>query len=121
MVDNLDFLEGKKLFTAQTNPGVSFGGALLHYTLDGTLYLPQNSSVPQWEGELASLSKDMFLCTLPDDAWKDKAGSIRNNHRFPLWLVGEDCYYELSLVISGMPVMSLTTERAEEQIGRAHV
>ncbi|MCI8528271.1 MAG: hypothetical protein HFH82_03825 [Lachnospiraceae bacterium] len=115
VIDSLDFLEGKKQLTAQTNPGVYFGGALLPYTLDGTLYLSQDYSVSQWEGELTSGSKDMFLCTLPDDAWNDKAGSIRNNHRFPLWLVGEDCYYELSLAISGMPVMSLSTERAEEQ------
>ena len=115
VVENLDFLKDRQQQTSEQNPGVYFGRVLLPYTLDGTLYLSQNFEVEQWEGELTTGSRDMFLCTLADDAWENKADSIRDGHRFTLWLVGEDWYYELSLVICGMPVMSLTTQRAEEQ------
>ncbi len=115
VVENLDFLQGRQQQNSEQNPGIYFGGALLPYTFDGTLYLSQNFEVEHWEGELTTGSRDTFLCTLADEAWEDKAGSVRDGHRFTLWLVGEDWYYELSLVICGMPVMSLTTGRAEEQ------
>ncbi len=115
VVESLDFLGDRQRRTSEQNPGIYFGGALLPYTADGTLYLSQNCAVEQWEGELTTASRDLFLCTVPDDAWEDKAGSIQDDHRFALWLVGEDCYYELSLAVCGMPVMNLTTERAEEQ------
>ncbi len=115
VVENTDFLEGRQRLTGGRNPGVYFGGVLLPCTLDGTLYLYQNFEAEQWEGELTTGSRDVFLCTPSDDAWEDKADSIREGHRFTLWLVGEDWYYEFSLVVCGMPVMSITTERAEEQ------
>lgn len=115
IVENLDFLEGKERWTSAQNPGVYFGQALLPYDADGTLYLSQNFEVEEWVGELVTDSRDTFLCTLPDDAWSDKAASIRDNHVFHLWMVGEEGYYELNLVVSGMPVMSITTEREEQQ------
>ncbi len=115
IVENLDFLEGKEKWTSAQNPGVYFGQALLPYDADGTLYLSQNFEVEEWVGELVTDSRDTFLCTLPDDAWSDKAASIRDNHVFHLWMVGEEGYYELNLVVSGMPVMSITTEREEQQ------
>lgn len=115
IVENLDFLEGKEKLTSGQNPGVYFGHALLPYGADGTLYLSQNFEVEEWVGELVTGSRDTFLCTLPDAAWSDKAASIRDNHVFTLWLVGEESYYELKLVVSGMPVMTITTEREEQQ------
>lgn len=115
VVDNLDFLEGKEKLTSKQNPGVVLGGALLPYTTDGTLYLAQDFAKTDWEGDLLTNSTETFLCTLPDEAWKDKATSIREGYVFPIWLVGEEFYYELDLVVSGMPVMSIRTERSEEQ------
>ena len=115
IVENLDFLEGKSKRISKENPGVYFGEALLPYTENGTIYLAQDFAVEEWIGELTTNSRDMFLCTLPDDAWSDKAGSIRDNHIFKLWLVGEKSYYELSMIVCGMPVMTISTEREEEQ------
>lgn len=115
IVENLDFLEGKEKRTAKQNPGVCMGGAYLPYTSDGTLYLSQDYTKSEWEGSLLSDSKDTFLCTLPDEAWEDKAAGIAQGHIFPIWLVGEDYYYELNMVISGMPVMNITTEYSVKQ------
>lgn len=115
IVDDLDFLDGKKELSSDCNPGVYFEQTLMPYSSDGTLYLSQNYQVEEWIGEITTGSRDTFLCTLPDDAWADKAGSIRNNHVFKLWMVGEDSYYELNLVVSGMPIMTITTEREEPQ------
>lgn len=115
IVENLDFLDGKKKMTSEDNPGVYFGQALMPYDSDGTLYLSQDFEVEDWVGEIVTGSRDTFLCTLPDDAWEDKADSIRNNHVFKLWMVGEDGYYELDLIVCGMPVMTISTEREEPQ------
>ena len=115
IVDDLDFLNEKKKLTSDCNPGVYFEQTLMPYSSDGTLYLSQNYQMEEWVGEIVTGSRDAFLCTLPDDAWADKADSIRSNHVFKLWMVGEDSYYELNLVVSGMPIMNITTEREEPQ------
>ncbi len=115
VVENLDFLEGKEKREAKQNPGVCFCEALLPYTSDGTLYLSQSPDVEEWTGELDTDSQDTFLCTLPDAGWEDKTASIRDNHSFKLWMVEEDGYYELSMKVCGMPVMTLSTQREEQQ------
>lgn len=115
VVDDLDFLDGKKKLTSDHNPGIYFGGALMPYSSDGTLYLSQDYQVEEWVGEIATDSRDTFLCTLPDSGWDDKAYSIWSGHVFKLWMVGEDSYYELDLIVSGMPLMTITTEREELQ------
>ena len=115
IVEDLDFLEGKERRSAEVNPGVCFGGALLPYAKDGTLYLSQDFAVEEWVGEITTDARDSFLCTLYDPAWEDKAGSIRDNHIFKLWMVDGESYYELSLAVCGMPVMTISTQREEEQ------
>lgn len=90
-------------------------GALLPYTKDGTVYLSQNFAAEEWVGEITADTRDKFLCTLYDPAWEDKAGSIRDNHIFKLWLVDGESYYELSMAVCGMPVMAINTGWAEEQ------
>lgn len=115
IVEDLHFLEGKKRCTTETNPGVCFGGALLPYTKDGTLYLSQDYNVAKWVGEITVETEDAFLCTLDDPAWENKAASIRDNHIFKLWMVDGENYYELSMVVCGMPVMTISTEREEKQ------
>lgn len=115
VVDNLDFLEGKEKRNARENPGVVFDGVLLPYDRNGTLYLAQDFQVEVWEGDILTDSEDTFLCTLPDEAWEEKAASISEGHVFHIWLVGEEYYYPLELVVSGMPVMSISTKYLEEQ------
>ncbi len=115
IVEDLDFLEGKRKCYATENPGVCFGGALLPYTEDGTIYLSQDFAVEEWVGEITTNARDSFLCTLYDPAWEDKAGSIRDNHIFKLWMVDGEDYYELSMAVCGMPVMTISTQREEEQ------
>ena len=115
VVDNLDFLTGKESRCAQINPGVLFQQIQLPYAADGTLYLAQDPAVTEWVGEFSTTSRNTFLCMLPDAAWQDKAACIRENHAFELYLVEDKVYYPLRLVICGMPVISITTDREEEQ------
>lgn len=115
VVENLNFLADKEQRASEGNPGVLFGQAAVPYTTDGTIYLAQDFSKEEWVGELVTDSRDSYLCMLPDPAWSDKAGSIRDNHTFRIYFVEEDAYYPLKLVICGMPVMTITTERAQEQ------
>ncbi len=115
VVDNLDFLTGKESRCAQINPGVLFQQIQLPYAADGTLYLAQDPAVTEWVGEFSTTSRNTFLCMLPDAAWQDKAACIRENHVFELYLVEDKVYYPLRLVVCGMPVISITTDREEEQ------
>ncbi|MBR1770405.1 MAG: CotH kinase family protein [Lachnospiraceae bacterium] len=115
VVEDLTCLDGKACRTAPENPGVLFGRAPAPYTADGTLYVAQDFASPEWVGELTTDSRETFLCMQADEAWQDKAASIRDNHVFDLYLVEQDAYYPLRLVICGMPVMTLRTERVEAQ------
>ena len=115
VVEDIDFLEALQPKTSEQNPGILFGQALVPYASDGTLYLAQDFNVEKWVGELVTDSRDTYLCMLWDEAWADKAGSIRSNHIFHIYLVEENSYYPLQLVICGMPVMTMSTLREEEQ------
>ena len=115
VVEDLSCLNGKEKRAATEQPGVLFGQAQVPCTADGTLYLAQDQTSDTWVGELTTDSRDTYLCMLPDTAWDDKKASVRDNHVFRLYLVGSDYYYPLRLVICGMPVMTLHTDRVEEQ------
>lgn len=116
VVSDTEFLQGKERLTAPENPGVAFEQVELPYDSAGErLYLPQNTEIHKWIGELSAARQGYFLCTKQDSYWQDKQTAIRDNHGFTLWLVGEDCYYELELVISGMPVICMNTRRIVEQ------
>lgn len=115
VVENLDFLEGLTETTSEQNPGVLFGGALMPYDSDGTLYLAQDFQQAEWIGELKTDGRGSFLCMLSDEAWQNKADAIRDGHVFHLFMVEEQQYYALNLVVCGMPVVTMKTEWEEPQ------
>lgn len=118
VVENTDFLQDKEQKSVSGNPGVCFEQVLLPYdSASATLYLPQSLETAEWTGNLSvdAQGESYFLCALQDSYWRDKQTAVKENHGFTVWMVGEDCYYEFRLVISGMPVISMSTERIEEQ------
>lgn len=115
VVEELDFLEGKQEVTARENPGIYFENTILPYSAaDNTLYLSQRTKESEWVGSF-SAKKGAFLCVQSDEYWADKETAIRDGHAFTLWMVEDNTYYKLSLVVSGMPVIDMTTERMEVQ------
>ncbi|MCM1090907.1 MAG: CotH kinase family protein [Butyrivibrio sp.] len=116
VVESLDLLQGKQELVPDANPGVCFEGTMLPYDKgSNTLYLSQDFQTPDWVGKLSVTGREVFLCTLQDEAWQNKADAIRDSHVFTIWVVEEQSYYTMSMVISGMPVMAFDTERFEEQ------
>ncbi len=111
-----DCLLGKEQKSSTVNPGIYYEGAMLPYDESGVLYLSQNRE-SGWEGMLSVQAEDggdYYLC-MPRDAYlEQKEAAIRDNHSFTLWMVGDDCYYELELIVSGMPVVSMQHSRVEE-------
>ncbi len=113
-------LEGKTELKSEENPGVLFEGVLLPYDSDTrTLYVPQSMSSEEFSGNLSVQSKapdhrDFYVCAPADGKWQDKLGAIRQNYGYRLWLVSENYYCQLRLVITGTPIMSIQTERREE-------
>lgn len=115
LVEEPVFLEGKERVRAQENPGVYFQETILPYNAqDNILYLSQSLEEERWIGKL-SPAEGASLYAACDVCWEDKEAAIKEGHAFTLWLVLEDCYYEFSLVISGLPVISIGTERMEVQ------
>ena len=115
IVENRDFLEGKLRKETTENPGVYFKSVLLPYSYrNNTLYLSQSYEQDKWIGSLSAES-GFYLCILQDDYLSHKEQAIKDGYPFTLWLVSEDSYYEFSLVVSGMPIIAISTERMEVQ------
>lgn len=117
VISDISFLQEKQRVSAKENPGVCCEGVLLPYDMQGICYLSQNLD-KEWIGELTvsdELKRDYFLCVAEDPYWEKKTEAMRSNHKFAVWLVGENDYYELQLVLSGMPVLAIEESRQEPQ------
>ncbi len=111
------FLRGKERKISESNPGVCFEGSLLPYDRQGICYLSQDLSA-DWTGSLTVAPEqrgEYFLCLREDPYLDAKQDAMKSNYVFTLYLVGESDYYELGLVICGMPVIAIDTEREEVQ------
>lgn len=110
-------LSEKQKLDSMENPGVMFEKTLLPYDRESnTLYLSQSSNSGEWVGSLSIELKDsdnraFYLCAPNEEEWSDKCNAIKNNHSYCLWIVSENYYYEMRLVITGTPVMAIQTER----------
>lgn len=114
VVDDTSFLNHLEKREMEENTQIFFENTIIPYEAStNILYVAQNNTQLEWEGELTS-GKDTFLCTRKDEYWDRKADAIKENHEFPVWLLTEDGYYELSMVVTSLPVISMTTERIEE-------
>jgi len=117
IISDISFLQEKQRVSAKENPGVCFEDVLLPYDMQEICYLSQNCN-EEWIGRLTvsdELKKDYFLCAAEDSYWEKKTEAMRSNHKFVIWLVGENDYYELQLVVSGMPVLAIEESRQELQ------
>ncbi len=115
IVEDLDFLEQKEQISAEKNPGVLFEDVLLPYDVrSNTLYLSQSADTDEWVGKLCAGENEFFLCATQDAYWNKKQEAIREGYAFEVWLVGEESYYKLNLVISGAPIISLYTNDKEK-------
>ncbi len=115
VVSDLDFLQDKEKGVPEGNPGVYFEKTLLPYSSEmNTLYLSQNPEEKDWVGAL-SAKEGAYLCIPEDSYWNEKQTAISEGHAFTIILVAEETYYELSLVVSGLPVIDILTSRMEEQ------
>lgn len=110
-VSNEEFLAGKELLPTLVNPGIAYEEVLLPYgAANNTLYLPQSRKGSEWVGMISSLLPDYEVYAGEDNYWQQKTSAIQENHLFTLWLVGDTNYYEFHLVVTGAPVINITTE-----------
>ncbi len=109
-------LQGKEKGIADTNLGVLFEGTLLPYDRDSNaLFLPQSLGRDAWSGRLTAQvrGEEYYVCAPQDRMWENKTDAIRDGYEYTLWLIGERTYYEYRLIVTGTPVMAITTEREE--------
>lgn len=114
IVADTDFLSGKEKRGGEQNPGVCYENVLLPYDKGGILYLPQSMGTDGWTGELSALADSYDIYVMADDYWGRKQDAIAENHAFVLWLAGADYYYEMRLIVTGTPVVSIQTSHSGE-------
>lgn len=100
--------ESKELFFSD----LAFSGEKLPFDrTTSTFYLPLNMEVSAWEtGTLTSLSPDVRILFAEDFTGSDKQEAIREGRSFRFYAVRGQEYQECSLVVTGLPVISIETE-----------
>ena len=104
------------LFSSQ---GISllYNGLPLPYDIENnTYYLSQNMNNNDWQGALSLSSPDGELYFLEDALLFDKSEAIRSGHAFSLCARVGDCSQLLSLVITGLPLISMTSSYSETPV-----
>lgn len=97
------------------NISLLFDGYPLPMNKDNhTYYLSQNMNTDTWQGVLSLSSSDGALYFLEDELLFDKAAAIQSGHAFSLYAKVRESYQPLSLVITGLPLINLTSSYSEE-------
>lgn len=111
------FLEGKTSKRTAENPGICYEQMLLPYDADtNRLYLSQNSEDSEWVGNLSASDGQYTIYAKEDHYWEQKQSAIQENHIFTLWMVGETDYYEVDLVITGLPTLCMEVEYVTDPV-----
>lgn len=112
----------------EADPNLLFNEAKAAYDREsGTIYIPQNMSLKNPEGKLKTAEADCRIYFKEDDNLQRPAEAIRNGYAFELYSIKDTEYCVYSVVFTGMPVMSITTEdlvKEEEEtvyLGRVQV
>lgn len=117
-VDRESDIPGELIKAPDYNPGIYYEGTLLPYDKENCrLYLPQNYGSSEWYGELKAVidGESCPLYILRDDMIEKKKEAIRENHDFTIYVpASETDYCRFLLTITGMPLISMSTEYETE-------
>lgn len=81
-----------------------------------TYYMSQNMNTHDWQGALSLSNKRCGLYFSEDSFLSDKADAIRSGHIFSLYVKNDISYQPISLVITGLPLVSMNTSWSEEPV-----
>ena len=101
------------LFMSQGISLLYNGYPLPYDTENNTYYLSQNMNNNDWQGALSLSSPNGELYFLEDTLLFDKSEAIRSGHTFSLCAHVGDCSQLLSLVITGLPLISMNSVYSE--------
>jgi hypothetical protein len=95
---------------------LAFSGEALPYDKNtSTFYLPLDMETESWEtGTLASMDENVSLLFAEDFTKTDKQTAIREGTEFTFYAVRDGEYQECSLVITGLPIISIETEETAD-------
>lgn len=78
-----------------------------------TFYIPQKLGDDSgWEGRIKAQNGRLYW--MQDVYWGKKAEAIREGHAFEIYHVIQNTYSVYKILFTGMPIVSLSTERVEE-------
>lgn len=124
--DIISSKDAKALFTSapsksdlfsEPETALLFNGYPLPYDAEHkTYYLSQNMNTDDWQGSLSLSTPGGELYFLEDPLLFDKPAAISSGHTFSLCARIGDATQTLSLVVTGLPLISLTSTYSEEPV-----
>ena len=90
---------------------ISFNGNRIPYDKNtNTFYVSHNASSNDFSGNFAVKYTNFKLYFESDDLFMNIKDSVKNGHRFNVWLISEDSYTICGMIITGMPVVAINTD-----------
>ncbi len=85
-----------------------FNNCMVPYAIvENTFFISQDMNTENWNGYF-SCNEGYEVYFHVDTMWEDKKQAIRSNHKFSILIVRGESYRTASLVVSGLPIVSLT-------------
>lgn len=92
--------------------GLFFDGFEAAYDREsGIFYISQPLSEESWQGDLRPYGAELYV--LRDDYTDKLSEAVRDGHVFEAMLCGNEEYQKIGIVLTGMPVVKIDTEREE--------
>lgn len=118
--ENIRFCENFEEITAGKQPVemdfedvLFYNGQAVPYTIpDNRFYISQDTQTDEWEGELQP-GDGYEIYFLADDMWNYKKATIASGHPLLLLIVKGESYRTASLVVTGLPILSMTENGAD--------
>ncbi len=107
-------VENKELKALE--PDLNYNGSVVAYDKDAdTIYIAQNMLTDRFEGALKATASNYKIYFKEEDYFRKKTEAISEGHAFELYMIGDEEYHIYHVVFTGMPIMSITTDRAQEK------
>ncbi len=94
----------------ELNTSILFNGEAIPYDSNSdTYYISQRIDDSYWVGEITT-DENVIMYFYDDDLPKDKLLAINENHKYRFIVIKEDSYIFGQMIVTGMPIISLTVE-----------
>lgn len=111
-----DIAAQRQSFPVTDWAGLQLNGTRVPYDAAADIwFIPQDPSSEEWEGSLSIGREDIHLLLLNQPEYGDKAMAIEQNTAFSFIAYNNKYYANGTIIFTGLPAVTLTTEASDEQ------